>query len=308
MPMISDSPSTYGNDTLARCGRRASGSPLRTASGSAFSSRASSRSRSALSFGTSVAISSRQMRAASPMPTMPVTLSVPERMPRSWPPPSIWAVRRTRGFLRRTYRQPTPLGPYILCAEIDIRSTCCASTSSGILPGHCVASVWNSVPFCLHSAPISAIGCSVPTSLLAAISDTRIVRSVIAAASWAMSTWPLPSTGSHVTSKPCASRFFIGSSTALCSVTAVIRWLPFSRYIWATPLIARLLASVEPLVQRISLGCAPISCATWLRASSTAASAVQPNAWLRLAALPKASVKNGSMRCTTRGSHGVVAL
>ena len=38
---------------------------------------------------------------------------------------------------------------------------------------------------------------------------------------------------------------------------------------------------VEPLVQSTSFGCAPISCATWLRASSTAASAVQPNAWLR---------------------------
>ena len=111
-----------------------------------------------------------------------------------------------------------------------------------------------------------------------------------------------------MTSKPCVSSHFIGSSTALCSVAAVIRWLPFWRYIAATPLMARLFASVEPLVQRISFGLAPSSWATWLRASSTAASAVQPNAWLRLAALPNVAVKNGSMRCTTRGSHGVVAL
>jgi hypothetical protein len=39
--------------------------------------------------------------AALPKPTMPGTLSVPERMPRSWPPPSMMGVMRTRG-LRRT--------------------------------------------------------------------------------------------------------------------------------------------------------------------------------------------------------------
>ena len=39
-----------------------------------------------------------------------------------------------------------------------------------------------------------------------------------------------------------------------------------------------------------------------LRACSTAASAVQPNTWLRLAALPKCCVKNGSIASRTRGS------
>ena len=42
--------------------------------------------------------------------------------------------------------------------------------------------------------------------------------------------------------------------TALCSVTAVMMWLPFSRYISATPLIARLSDSVAPLVKTISFG------------------------------------------------------
>ena len=36
---------------------------------------------------------------------MPGTFSVPERMPRSWPPPSICATSCTRGFLRRTYKR-----------------------------------------------------------------------------------------------------------------------------------------------------------------------------------------------------------
>ena len=44
------------------------------------------------------------------------------------------------------------------------------------------------------------------------------------------------------------------------------------------------------------------------RASSTASSASQPKAWLRLAALPNFSVKYGSIASTTRGSVRVVAL
>ena len=72
----------------------------------------------------SFAISSCAMAQALPRPTMPGTLSVPERMPRSWPPPSMMAESCTRGFLRRTYSAPTPFGPYILCAgdrhEVDV--------------------------------------------------------------------------------------------------------------------------------------------------------------------------------------------
>ncbi len=97
------------------------------------------------------------------------------------------------------------------------------------------------------------------------------------------------------------------SITALCSVTTVIRWLPFSRYMWAAPLIARLSDSVAPLVKTISLAVAPIRSATCLRATSTASSACHPNEWLRLAALPKRSVKYGSIASSTRGSTGVVA-
>ena len=50
---------------------------------------------------------------------MPGTLSVPDRMPRSWPPPLICSASSTRGLRRRTYSAPTPFGPYILCALID---------------------------------------------------------------------------------------------------------------------------------------------------------------------------------------------
>src|SRR5256885_12183168 len=49
-----------------------------------------------------------------------------------------------------------------------------------------------------------------------------------------------------------------------------------------------------------------MSLASLPRATSTAASASQPNGWLRLAGCPNFSVKYGSIASTTRGSHGVV--
>src|SRR5262249_56067727 len=84
-------------------------------------------------------------------------------------------------------------------------------------------------------------------------------------------------------------------------------WLPFSRYISATPLSARLMDSVPPEVNTTSLGSrAPISLAICSRARSTAPSASQPNGWLRLAGCPNFSVKYGIMASRTRGSTGVV--
>ena len=62
-------------------------------------------------------------------------------MPRSCPPPSICAVICTRGFCRRTYSAPHALGPYILCAVIDIRSILSLITFTGTLPMACTASV-----------------------------------------------------------------------------------------------------------------------------------------------------------------------
>ena len=73
------------------------------------------------------------------------------------------------------------------------------------------------------------------------------------------------------------------------------------------PAIARLFDSVAPLVKTMSRGRAPISAATWPRACSTASRAAQPKGCCALDALPKRSVKYGSIAATTRGSHGVVA-
>ena len=71
--------------------------------------------------------------------------------------------------------------------------------------------------------------------------------------------------------------------------------------------MARLFASVAPLVKTISLPPAPTSAATCFRARSTASFASQPNRCCLLAALPNFSVKNGSIASSTRRSTGVVA-
>ena len=68
-----------------------------------------------------------------------------------------------------------PLGPYILCAVIETRSTCAASTSNATLPTACTASVWNNTPRARHASRQAAIGCSTPISLLAAITVTSTV-------------------------------------------------------------------------------------------------------------------------------------
>src|SRR5216683_3334671 len=90
-------------------------------------------------------------------------------------------------------------------------------------------------------------------------------------------------------------------------MVVVTMWLPFSRYISATPFSARLMASVPPEVNTTSLGSrAPISLAICSRALSTPPSASQPKGWLRLAGCPNFSVKYGIIASSTRGSTGVV--
>src|SRR3989442_1598994 len=193
------------------------------------------------------------------------------------------------------------------CAVHDSRSMPIASTSTGILPTACVASVWKMIPFSLASLPMAATSWMVPISLLANITEIRIVLSVSALRISSVSMTPSGCTGTYVTWNPCRSRRLNVSMLARCSMTVVTMWLPFSLYISATPLRARLIASVPPEVKTSSFGSrAPISVAILARAASTAPSASHPNGWLRLAGCPNFSVKYGSIASTTRGSHGVV--
>ena len=100
----------------------------------------------------------------------------------------------TRG-LRRTYSAPTPLGPYSLCPEMLIRSMFISSTSSGILPAACAASVWKKILRARQNAPISAIGWITPISLFTAITETSIVSSPTAASRSSRRIRPLGCTG-----------------------------------------------------------------------------------------------------------------
>ena len=116
-----------------------------------------------------------------------------------------------------------PFGPYILWAVRLSRSMPIASTSMGSFPAACTASVWNSTPFALHTLPISATGSTVPISLLANMTDTASVLSVMASATCSADTRPCLSTSKYVTWKPSRSSRLQVSSVALCSVFCVTK-------------------------------------------------------------------------------------
>ena len=66
-----------------------------------------------------------------------------------------------------------------------------ASTSKGILPKPCTASVWKRTSLSRQIAPISAMRWIVPISLFASIRLTRTVFSVIASRTLAGRTSPV---------------------------------------------------------------------------------------------------------------------
>ena len=201
-----------------------------------------------------------------------------------------------------------PLGPYILWADRLIRSTFQAATSTGMRPTAWTASQWKTTPRSRQRAPTSATGCSVPTSLFAAIIETRIVSGRSAAATSPASTRPSGVRRRRASPRSRRARGVRqGSSTAGCSIAVVTRWRARPRAARATPRIARLFDSVAPEVKTISSAAAPMRPATCSRADSTAACASWPKTWLRLEGLPKRSAKYGSIAVEHGGSTGVVA-
>ncbi len=148
----------------------------------------------------------------------------------------------------------------------------------------------------------------VPVSWFAACTETRIVSGRSAATTFSADTRPVNEQGTRVTAKPrVSSSQRHESSTGRFSTAVVTTCRPRAPYASATPLIARLSASVPPEVKTISRGSTRSRSATWARAASTAASASQPSRWLRLAGWPKRSDSQGRIASTTRGSAGVVA-
>src|SRR6266545_1719666 len=105
------SPSMPSKLTCRLCGRRWSGEPLTRTADTRAHRPSSRRSRNARSRAASPVISTRQISAARPSPTIPGTFSVPDRRPFSWPPPRSCGGSTRRGFIFRMYRAPHPLGP-----------------------------------------------------------------------------------------------------------------------------------------------------------------------------------------------------
>ncbi|CFO06858.1 Uncharacterised protein [Bordetella pertussis] len=68
-----------------------------------------------------------------------------------------------------------PLGPYVLCAENDIRSTFSFCRSISTLPVAWAASTWKMMPFSRQISPSAAMSWMTPISLLTIITDTRMV-------------------------------------------------------------------------------------------------------------------------------------
>ena len=241
-------------------------------------------------------------------PTTAGVSSVPERTSRSCPPP---CSNGATGRSRRTTRAPTPWGPPILCPETVIASTPEAAKSTGTAPTACTASVWTGMPCSLAAATTRSSGWSVPTSLLAHITETRPTPegSARAASSAAGSSRPAASTARCSTAKPCrSSSHSSGSSTAWCSTAVVsnrVRRGSASRRAQARPLSARLSASVPPEVNTTSPGRQPRAAATRSRASSTARLAARPEACNDegLAARPSCS----TIASSASGTIGVVA-
>jgi hypothetical protein len=135
--MSSDSASTPSKLMFVVLGTRGEGAPLSVAPLMVLRMPCSRRSRSA---ATSAVDDNLPLasRAATPMPAIPGTFSVPPRRFRSCFPPVIVDTSRVP---RRIHSAPAPLGPLNLCADSASRSTPSARTSTGILPIDCTASV-----------------------------------------------------------------------------------------------------------------------------------------------------------------------
>ena len=101
---------------------------------------------------------------------MPGTFSVPDRRPRSCPPPQMSGASSVR---LRTNSAPQPFGPYILWPVSESRSMPIALTSIGILPDRLRrVGVEQRAMRVRDRGRSRSSGCSTPISLLAAITLT----------------------------------------------------------------------------------------------------------------------------------------
>ena len=214
------SASTRSKLMLVVFGTRAWRAPLTAVPGTPLRIPSSSRSRSAPTRAASPAIFSDARRAATPIPTIAGTFSVPARRFRSCLPPVRSGCIRVP---RLIHSAPAPFGPLNLCDESDSRSTPSARTSTGIFPVDCTASECINAPRECAIADSSAMGCTVPISLLACMTETSAVSSVMSSRTRSGDTIPEWSTGTSVVRQPRRARALSVFRTASCSMALAMR-------------------------------------------------------------------------------------
>ena len=126
--------------------------------------------------GSPAASAAAARRAATPKPTMPGTFSVPERRPRSCPPPSGWAAAEAAAGAASNIERTDALGPVHLVGgeahEVDVTGLHVRS-ASGPPPARRRSGRRPRARGTAHRPPRRAA--RVPISLFAAISETSIV-------------------------------------------------------------------------------------------------------------------------------------
>ena len=209
--MSSGSATTPGNSTvLVLQTRGAARATTRSPPPSATSPDSSWSRKAAIRAGCSLS-ASRAASAATPMPTMPATFSVPPRRSRSCPPPATSGRRRTQSA---TNNAPTPLGPWNLCAAMLTRSATPQSSATGSFPTDCTASTWTRARRRRAIFASSRTSSTPPVSLFTCVTDTSATESSRLAANSATSSFPSASTRMRRTSTPSCSNSFAAASTA----------------------------------------------------------------------------------------------
>ena len=159
----------------------------------------------AASRGASAGASRRQISAALPKPTMPGTLSVPDRYPRSCPPPSRSGSSCDGRAALRHIERPDALGTVHLVGAQRQRDRCRAGArrAARCLPPapHRNGSM---APCDFAIREIASSGCSTPISLLRGHHADERVSSVTAADSSSRSTSPSGLTPSTRDTEPVA--------------------------------------------------------------------------------------------------------
>ena len=271
----SDSASMRSKLMLVVLGTRASRAPLTSVFGTADRIPFSRRSRSADRRSASTSIFCIARRAATPIPIAPGTFSVPARRFRSCLPPLRNGDRRTPRFdpqradALRTVELVRRDGEQIDAERAHVHRNL-ARALHGVGVEQRPARVGdrgelgdrlNRADFVVRVHDRDERG--VVGHRLAQRGRARRCRSA--------------SSGSTVVRHPRFASALKVLSTASCSMPDVMRCLrPVTSSASAAPRIAKLSASVPPLVKTISAGSAPISAATALRASSIAAFACCP--------------------------------